>query len=453
MSRTVKEEGLTTRNARLKLVVRAKPYWRKLGTDIHLGYRKGTRGGSWLVRWYVVGKYLQKAVGSADDVVMVEGRRDLVEDDEKDYLSFEHASQKAVKIVAEGIARAKAEAQGPALKVRMAVERYITMRNARAQAAGSNRSDAGSGLALHVLKHPIADKYIAALVEGDLKGWRDGMPADLAGTTVARVTTDFRAALNAGYASDHRRLPTELPMIIRRGLKADAAPETVSRKQVFPDADIRRLIAAGWQIDHNLDGEGDIGRLNLVLAASGARFSQVIRMRVADVIPDDLRLMIPTSRKGRPGSKNKQSASIPVTVGEDVIGALLPIINGRPGSAPLLERWWQKQVRPGVWIRESRGPWRSTGDFTRPWRAIVSKAGLASDTVAYCYRHSSIVRGLRAGLPAKFVAARHDTSLQMLEKHYASYIVDALDDMARKAVVPLTTVPASITPITRKQAS
>jgi integrase len=68
-----------------------------------------------------------------------------------------------------------------------------------------------------------------------------------------------------------------------------------------------------------------------VLAATGARFSQVIRMTVADV--QESRLMIPTSAKGR-GSKSVARYAVPV--GDDVIAALKPATGGRMGHEPLL---------------------------------------------------------------------------------------------------------------------
>ena len=56
----------------------------------------------------------------------------------------------------------------------------------------------------------------------------------------------------------------------------------------------------------------------------------------------------------------------------------------------------------------------------------------------YALRHSSIVRGLRAGLPIRLVAALHDTSSAMIEAHYAAYIVDVTEDLARRASLSLT---------------
>lgn len=48
----------------------------------------------------------------------------------------------------------------------------------------------------------------------------------------------------------------------------------------------------------------------LVLTATGARFSQVQRIRVGDVQSDRLRIFVPTSRKGR----GKNEGHYPVQV-------------------------------------------------------------------------------------------------------------------------------------------
>ena len=89
--------------------------------------------------------------------------------------------------------------------------------------------------------------------------------------------------------------------------------------------------------------------------------------------------------------------------------------------------------------------------MTRPWAAIIKKAELPVDLVPYALRHSSIVRGLGAGLPVRLVAALHDTSSAMIERHYAAYIVDALDELAARAVVHLTE--AEVTPLRSKGGS
>jgi integrase len=88
-------------------------------------------------------------------------------------------------------------------------------------------------------------------------------------------------------------------------------------------------------------------------------------------------------------------------------------------------------------VRESRGPWRAASELDAPWKAILSKAGLSEEIVPYALRHTAIVRGLGVGLPTRLVAALHDTSVGMIEKHYAAYVVDAMGDLAAKAVLEL----------------
>ena len=155
-------------------------------------------------------------------------------------------------------------------------------------------------------------------------------------------------------------------------------------------------------------------------------------MRVGDVQVSARRLMVPGSYKGRGGS----GGSDPVPVGDDVIAVLLPAIAGRPSDAPVFERWIHEQEPRGIaWKKSERGPWKRA-ELARPWKAIRECAGMP-EVIPYALRHSSIVRGLRKGLPIQQVAKLHNTSVRMIERHYAKYIATALEDLARAAVVSL----------------
>jgi hypothetical protein len=70
------------------------------------------------------------------------------------------------------------------------------------------------------------------------------------------------------------------------------------------------------------------------------------------------------------------------------------------------------------------------------WPVIREQAG-KPDVIPYAFRHSSIVQGIRAGLPLRLVAALHDTLTTMIERHYSKWITSGLEEMARAAVVPL----------------
>jgi hypothetical protein len=43
----------------------------------------------------------------------------------------------------------------------------------------------------------------------------------------------------------------------------------------------------------------------------------------------------------------------------------------------------------------------------------------------------------------RLVAAMHDTSAVMVEKHYSAFIVDASEELLRRAMVPLAPAPVA----------
>jgi hypothetical protein len=68
MARRIRDKILDSRDARRDLKPRAKPYWRLIGKELHLGYRKGKRGGVWVLRRYQGEHGSQtKAFAMADD--------------------------------------------------------------------------------------------------------------------------------------------------------------------------------------------------------------------------------------------------------------------------------------------------------------------------------------------------------------------------------------------------
>jgi integrase len=210
----------------------------------------------------------------------------------------------------------------------------------------------------------------------------------------------------------------------------DALADTVPiarDNQILSDDQVRTIIAEA----RKLGGNSDFGRLVAVLAATGARFSQLCRMCVRDVQADRGRLMVPMSRKGK-----KAAGHIRIQVGEDVLSLLHSVTCGRAGDAPLFERWRHFQVGLGKWERRDRGPWTSSAEMTRPWNKLVADLKMPG-IIPYALRHSSIVRGIRVGLPIRLVAALHDTSVAMIERHYSRWITEGLDELAAKAIVPL----------------
>jgi integrase len=426
MAKTLKEAKLTTPSARKELSPGV--HWRSIDPETHLGYRKGIRGGRWLVRWYSgLGKYQQATLGTADDVIAV------------GTLSYTAAEKAARAHVSVARLEAKAKAGGPLMTVGLAVEQYISMRDATdtKRAGKQTRSNASQRLGKHVTGKPLADIALHALTEQQLKAWRAGL-SEMKTSTANRLTNDLKAALNCGWQNNRHRLPADIPTIIKHGLKAahvhDEGEDIARENQILTDADVGRLIRASQIVDDEQRWDGDLYRMVLLLAATGARFSQLVRLRVADV--QGSRLMVPTSNKGRGIKANR----IAVPVGEDVLQALVPATLDRSGEESLLTRWRHKQKAGSIeWKRDTRGPWQAA-ELTPPWQEI-RRVSEMKDVIPYALRHSSIVRGIRSNLPIRLVAALHDTSVQMIEKHYSRWIVDGLDELAARAIIPL--VPTS----------
>lgn len=443
MSRTLTEATITTRNARSKLPEGT--HWRAIDPDIHLGYRKGARGGRWLVRWYKGEQsYAQATLATADDALPADGA---------DVLDFAQAAARAKDHVHRQRVEDRATATGPMPTVQDAITDYLKVREAREhtrRGSAGGRRDARTRLTRHVSPRQLAGTLLHELDTKALRRWLGELPANLSQATIRRLVNDLRAALNHAGRQHRDRLPADFAATVREGLRVTEPQSAPARRQVLPDADVRRLIAASWEADRAGQWEGDLARMVVVLAATGARFSQVARMKVSDVQVDECRLMVPVSFKGK-GTKRVEHVA--VRVGDDVIDALRPAVNGRVGSAPLLERWRNRQVSVAEWVRDGRAAWNSASELNRPWKEIVVKAGMPADTLPYALRHSSIVRGLRAHLPVRLVAAIHDTSSAMIEKHYAAFVVDALDELAARAVVPLVAPPAQVVPVRRPAAS
>jgi integrase len=445
------DADLRTREARRRLPLGHKLHvWTIVPGKHVLGWRRVTadRPGVWILRSYTGDKknpYRHERLGLADDIAGVEGDH---------ILTFGRAGDLARK-------RAKLAARerevGP-LTVADVVREYVAARDARdtARQGRPMRSDAGQRLGRYLLGQdrrgrqeavppaPLAAVKLVALREADLRAWRTGLPETLKATTVTRLVNDLKAALNAGFHEHRERLDPRTETIIRHGLSRrsgdrslPAAPaDSVARdSQILSDAQIGRLLAAAREVDAEEGWEGDLLRMVLVLAATGARFSQVARMRVGDCQRGMGRLLVPPSRKGR--RTEGAEAPIPVPVGQDILDALLPATTGRAAADPLLERWRVHQIPGSVrWERTGRGPWLSSSELTRPWQAIRDRAEMP-DVIPYALRHSSIVRAIRRNLPIRLVAASHDTSIGMIEKHYAKWIVSGLEDLLRSAIVPL----------------
>jgi integrase len=272
--------------------------------------------------------------------------------------------------------------------------------------------------ALRHLTGALISKPVALLSAAELKRWRDGLAARLAPASVNRTRTCLRAALELAAAHDPRIANQRAFKIGLAGLP-DA---NRARNVVLDDATVRRLVGAAHAHDLAL------GLMVEVAATTGARLSQIGRLEVGDLQADQARLLMPRSAKGR--ASNKQLERRPVPIPEGLAAVLEQQSAGQPPEAPLLRR-------------ANGDPW-GRGLHRRAFRVVVAAAGLDPDAVTlYALRHSSVVRQLLAGTPARVVAANHDTSIMMLERTYSRYIADHSEALTRRALLRIEEASAS----------
>ena len=287
MSKTLTEAQVTTAKARSRLGPGV--HWRRLDAEAHLGYRKGKQSGVWFVRWrnhHEGGNYKQVPVGVANDIN---------DKPAAGILTFEQAVRTAREAVARARTEAASQAAGPAPTVRSAVESYVRERDARERRRTGRdvRSDAGTKLRRYVLGQEkrgnqeaaeaaaLASVHLHALKEDDLITWREGLPEDLKVTTKQRFVNDLKAALNAAWprlSADRKTLNPTFLAIVKAGFKAERIDDdddaSVARdNQILTDEKVVTILQAACEVDQEQGFDGDLYRIVLCLAATGARYT------------------------------------------------------------------------------------------------------------------------------------------------------------------------------------
>jgi integrase len=407
MAPRLRSPTLESRTARLRLKVRRKPYFLTVAPGVSLGYRRNLGAGAWLVRCADgKGGGWTKGFAVADDFEDARGEQ---------VIDFWAAQVRARELV-----RGKhTDASKPAT-VGEALDEYERDLLAR------------GGYVTHVkrvrarLVPALLDRPVGLLVMRELRRWRDSEVArGLQHASVTRTCKAFAGALNYMANLD--------PTIANRsawrlGLAALPDSQVARLDAILSDDDVRAVVAACYAFDQRL------GLFVEVLALTGCRPIQAARLVVGDLQAD--RVLMPRSAKGK-GTKKIDRRPVPIPPA--LIAKLRAVAGKQAADAPLL-------LRPDgqSWLK----------NHNRPFQKALAAAGFAPSVVPYSLRHSSIVRSLLHGLPARLVADAHDTSVGMLERTYAKYIADHSDTALRAAQIDLTPTSTGpvVVPLARRKA-
>jgi integrase len=383
-------------DARVRLKARAAPYWQKLSTGCHLGFRKTAPGatGTWIAQAYETAtqKQTRRSLGAFDQLPA--------------HQRFDAAKKAAELWFMHLGLGGSADTQ----TVKQACEAYVTHVRGRhgiapddltTKCPGADDLKARFGRwvyknnKLSEIELPkLARKHVDAWVR-ELKSSpvvvnphaKDPVTRERAPASVNRDMTALRAALN--LAHDNGAVTTDMAwrVALRPIKNADG------RRDAYLDRNQRvELISKAG---------ADLAAFLKALALVPLRPGALAALTVASF---DKRLGVIAIGKDKTGRDRKIKLPIPTAdfFAEQATDKL-------PG-APLL-------------ARANGKPWDKDA-WKKPVRAAAKAAQLPSNVTAYAMRHSTITDLVTGGLDILTVAQLSGTSVAMIERHYGHFRAD-----------------------------
>jgi integrase len=379
--------NIETKTSRQRLVIARQPYFVRLGNGTSIGYRRNVGPGAWLVKIADGhGSRRLKNIAIADDDAQADG---------KSIMSYLQACDAARRL-----GRGESpEKQATATTLADVLDAYETDLQRRGRDVMN---------VTRIRKHATTTflaRPVALMDRAEFRSWRDGLARRMKSAAVDRTCRGMKAALNLAAETDTTL--DRSAWTVGLSLIKEKSPE---RHHVpLSEPVIADIVAAARA------QSVEFGNVVQSLAETGCRYSQLARVLVADLLPDDM-LAIPVSMKGR-GTKAIGSYQLPISAG---LAARLRIAAAdRPVTAPLF-------------LRADGKGWRHTDERER-FKDAAAAAGQPGIT-SYSLRHSWIINALLKNVPARLVAANADTSLSMLEKTYSRYIRTGSDSLMRAAL-------------------
>ena len=380
MPRTTPSEKIQTRAARSRLPQRRKPHWLCLRPGaLHLGYvrRNVEQAGHWTVRRYNGGGTYKVArlPGVADDFEAANGGG---------VLSFAQAQDLALRPLSQ-------VAPAALMTVAQAMADYVDyLQTSGRESAAQTAARAGR---LHVLPQ-LGAVQVEALTTDQLRHWLAALANRLAKrnghedalrrsrATANRILGTLRAALNHAYA--------ECRVVSDNAWRGRLKPfrnVAVARKRYLTVPEAQRLLNAA---------DGDLRALVQAALQTGARYSELTRLKVHDFDEHSGTVGIAKSKAGKPRR---------VYLTEEGCAFFHSITVGRSGDELMLHHHGGK-------------PWRRTDQWW-PMHHAVRRAQLDPPISFHGLRHTYASLALMNGVPLQVVAENlGHADTRMCEKHY-----------------------------------
>ncbi len=408
MARIARDTRIETRDARSRLSVRHEPYWRTIHSGLAIGYRKGRRGGVWMVRKLQGKKYVKSTLGTADDYADANGA---------EVLDYKQATKRAHAF---GDIEAGEKSLGADPTVADIMQDYLDKHRAR----GKGYKDMENVIAAHI-NPAFENQRVSTLTTSAIRRWHESlattarrnrgklMPHDPADpeqlrrrkATANRVLTVLKAGLNHAYHEGHA-----------------VNIEAWRRVKPFKGVDVPKVRYLSEAEAKRLKNACDPEFRPLVYAAllTGARYGELIRLRVSDYHRQSGTVLIAESKSGK-------ARHVPLTEeGGDLFDVAA---TGKVGSDYLF-------------ARDGGEPW-GRAHQTRRIRAACAVAKISPVVSFHELRHTYASMLAMRGVPLQVIAtALGHSDTRMTMRHYAhlsgGYVADAIRANALRLDYPET---------------
>ena len=422
MPRHVREVNLSTREARKRLPVVKKPYFRSLDEGLHLGYRQSHSGSAWVLRWYKGnGVYEVKNLdGRPDDVLTADGVT---------VLNWSQAQAKAreefqrLQRSAEGLE--EAPKAGP-YTVKDAMADYLTAYKRK----GGKSADRTETAINNSILPALGDVVVAKLTRRRIEDWHEGLAnaaprlRTKAGkkqnyrkvenspetirrrrSTANRVMTILKAALNHAHAN-RQAASDDAWRSVKAFREVDAA-----RIRYLNDDEARRVVNGS---------AADFRPMVQAALLTGCRYGELTALLVADFNADSGTVHIRVSKSGKPRH---------VVLTDEGRKFFAAAITGKTGDAL-------------IFTKSDDTRWGDSHQ-QRPFKAACAVAKVGALTF-HELRHTYASRLVMAGAPLAVVAAQLGHSdTRMVEKHYGHMSTSYVADTVRAAFTGMGIVEAT----------
>lgn len=371
---------LDTVDARNRLKPRVEPYWTRLATGCHLGFRKMTSSstGTWIAKFR-----------DAD-----EGRREKRSFGEFADLPPSQRFDAAKGAAENWLSHLRKGGTGGKCTVRTACENYVE--HLRSLGRVKAADDAKRRFAQYVSETPLGRLELQKLKPRDVDAWRKALaqmqatPQDKkkapsrprSASTLNRDMTPLRAALNLALQDGHVTSDHAWKAKMRPVKDADR------RRDVYLDLEQRRALISKAPRDL----AAFLSALSLVPLRPGAMAALLT------------------------GNFDRRLATL--TIGTDKHGRDRKITLPPSTAAFFVEQAQDKLPGAPLLARADGSPWNKDA-WKYPVKDAVIAAGLPTTATAYSLRHSTITDLIaRHRLDTLTVAQLSGTSLLMIERHY-----------------------------------